>query len=63
MRSGLVVRARQEGLVDKNPQKWDKSETFCEVVFKTKASHFKVKKSIVKRQIGKESSNECSAFF
>ena len=40
--SGHVVQRRCMWGLDKNPQKWDTSETSHTVVYKTSVSHFKV---------------------
>ena len=50
--SGHVARAKKWGL-DKNPKKWEKSETSLAVVYKTKVSHFKVKNTPLKATDGK----------
>ena len=52
--SGHVVQVKMWGL-DKNSQKWDKSETTHAVVYKTSVYQFKVKNHTAKRRMGRES--------
>ena len=65
--SGHVVQAKMWGL-EKNPQKWDKSETALisggGFQLKTSVSHVKAKNTPLKdTEKGRESSKECLVFF